>query len=447
MSKQTIEMEQISLAAQTLIEYKTAKLALERRVLEDEKWYKMRHWDVMRTAADAGRPEPASAWLFNVIVNKHADVMDHYPTPEVLPRARDDEKEAKNLSAILPAILDRCSFQQKYSDNWWEKLKHGTAIYGAFWNPLLENGRGDVDVRQIDLLNIFWEPEVSDIQQSKNLFIVELAERDALPDDINDGDLARFFSDPLGKRVAVVDWYYKRAGVLHYCKFCGDKVLFSSENQRGFENGFYAHGRYPVVFDKLFPEKATPTGFGYISVCKNPQLYIDKLGQNILEASLMGSRVRYFVSESANVNEAEFMDFSKPLVRVAGNIDDSRLRQIQINPPVPAYLEVYRMKVDEMKETSGNRDFNSGGAGNGVTAAAAITAIQTAGGKLSRDMITAAFRAYADIGYLCVELIRQFYGDKRVFRVNNRDGYSFMDYSNAGMRGSVFDLKIKGVAE
>ena len=59
------------------------------------------------------------------------------------------------------------------------------------------------------------------------------------------------------------------------------------------ERGWYDDGMYPVVFDVLFPEKGTPVGFGYVAVCKDPQLYIDKLFGNILENAMQATKRRY----------------------------------------------------------------------------------------------------------------------------------------------------------
>ena len=165
-----IGKKEIKKAIETLTKYKDGKQALEKRVVEDERWYKMQHWEVIRKQKkEEDRPEPTSAWLFNVLMNKHADAMDNYPEANVLPRERDDEQAAKELSSILPVVFEHCEFEETYSDNWWEKLKHGTAVYGVFWNADKENGLGDIDITAIDLLNIFWEPGITDIQKSRNL--------------------------------------------------------------------------------------------------------------------------------------------------------------------------------------------------------------------------------------------------------------------------------------
>ena len=105
-------------AIQTLKDYKAGKANLETRIVEEERWWKLRHWDVIRGKSSAEmkgeeqRPEPTSAWMFNSIANKHADIMDNYPEPNVLPREQMDEKDAQTLSAILPVVFERNEYEE-----------------------------------------------------------------------------------------------------------------------------------------------------------------------------------------------------------------------------------------------------------------------------------------------------------------------------------------------
>ena len=478
---QVIGKKEIQEAAQILTRYKDGKANFERRIVEDELWWELRHWEVVRKARDKDHPtpDPSSAWLFNAICNKHADAMDNYPEPVVLPREQSDEESAKTLSEVLPVILEYNDYEQTYSDNWWEKLKHGTAAYGVFWNPEKENGVGDVDIRPIDLLKIFWEPGVTDIQDSKNLFVVELVDEETLDAQYpeyagkmsgNAIDVKQYIYDDTvdtSEKSVVVDWYYKvktpgGATALHYAKFVGDVLLYASQNDPEYaQTGFYSDGQYPVVLDVLYPEKGTPAGFGYVSICKDPQIYIDSLSGNILENAMMTTKKRFFVSSSTNVNEDELMDWKKPVVRVEGTLDDKRIQEIQLTPMSSIYYNVLQMKIEEMKETASNRDVSNGSAGSGVTAAAAIAALQEAGNKASRDMISASYRTHVKIAKMVIERIRQFYDEARAFRVTapNEQGYDFTTLSNAGLRDQaigidhatqevlyrkpVFDLKIK----
>ena len=121
---------EIAEAISILSDYKKGKASLEERVVQDELWWELRHWEAIRKGKqrtdnpEYRGPEPSSAWLFNAILNKHADAMDNYPEPVVLPRERSDEESAKVLSSVLPVILEYNDYEQTYSDNWWEKLKH-----------------------------------------------------------------------------------------------------------------------------------------------------------------------------------------------------------------------------------------------------------------------------------------------------------------------------------
>ena len=73
---QPIGKEQVNKARETLEKYKRGKKALENKIVKNEKWWKMRHWEMMQTEETKEDPKPASGWLFNTIISKHADYMD-----------------------------------------------------------------------------------------------------------------------------------------------------------------------------------------------------------------------------------------------------------------------------------------------------------------------------------------------------------------------------------
>lgn len=474
-----IGKEDVRKAADILKKYKDGKAKLERRVIEDEEFWKLRHWSSLilkgEEEKEDDRPDPASAWLFNSLANKHADAEDNYPEPNVLAREESDKADAKMLSEILPTILDYTNFPKTYSLNWWDKLKSGSAIYSPVWDPNKFFGQGDIAINRIDILNVFWEPGIEDIQNSRNVFTTELVDNDLLTADYP------FLKDVVGKssfevskyiyddtvdtkdKSVVVSWYYKtkrnNRDILHYVKFVNEEVIYASENDpRYAEKGFYDHGKYPFVFDVMFPEKGTPAGYGYIDILKACQLYIDSLDETILESSKILSKLKWFTSDNTNINEDEFRDTKKAFVHVAGMVDDAHIKQIIMQPIPGSVLDTKNAKIDELKETSGNRDFSQGASSGGVTAASAIAALQEAGSKLSRDMIKQSYNAYEEICYMCIELIRQFYDSPRTFRiVGDHGAVAYTQYSNAnikeqnlgnvlgvdlGSRLPVFDIKI-----
>ena len=453
--KPPIGAEEVARAEQILQKYKVGKAALDQRLVDNELWFRMGHWKNYQNPMMEGKPQPSSGWLFNSIANKHADAMDNYPAPNVLPRAPDDEQTARVLSSVLPVVLEQADYEQVYSDTWWRKLKQGTGVKGVFWDPEQRGGVGEITVRPMNLLMLYWAPGVDDIQASPNFFSLSLEDTDQLterwpqleghstsalevPHYLHDGGL-----DTNGKSV-VVDWYYKKRNaegrrVLHYCKFCNGVVLYASENDPEYAGrGFYDHGQYPFVFDPLFVEEDSPAGFGYIDVMKECQTAIDRMNHAMDENVLLSSKQRYVLSDAAGVNEEELADFSRDIVHVVGRLGDDSFRPLQTTGLQGNSLSYRNSRIEELKEISGNRDMTQGGTAGGVTAASAIAALQEAGSKLSRDMLKSAYRAFAKECYLIMDLMRQFYDEERVFRIIGETGRSeFVHFSGAALRAQA----------
>ena len=448
---QIIGREQVIAAQMTLQKYKEGKANLEQRIVENEQWFKLRHWECMRKSV-TNQVEPSSGWLFNSIANKHADAMDNFPSPNVLPREEGDKGEAEMLTSILPVILDQNDFEETYDNVWDYKLKAGTGIYGVFWDKDKLNGLGDIAVRKVDIINLFWESGITDIQRSRNLFHVELADNDMLlaaypqlEGKLGNStmDLSKYLYDDsvdTNNKSAVVDWYYKKRQngktVLHFVKYVNDVVLFATENEpENYPNGWYDHGLYPFVFDPLFSVEGTPCGFSYIDVGKSAQEYIDRGNQAIMQNMLANAKPRHFVRTDGAVNEKEYADLTKDFIHVDGNLGQDSILPVQGKPLNDIYVTVLNNKVDELKEVTGNRDISTGGTTSGVTAASAIAAMQEAGSKLSRDNNKASYRAFRKVCLMIIELIRQFYDLPRCFRIMGENGAArFVEYSNAGLK-------------
>ena len=478
--------EELRRANDILKTYKAGKTRLEQRIIDNEQFWKLRHWEQMEKegqGGNSGDPQPASGWLVNCILSKHADAMDCYPAPTVLPREPDDRQEAQRLSRILPVVLKKNQFKRTYSSAWWYKLKSGCAVYGVFWDGTKLGGLGDISVKRMDLLNLFWEPGVTDIQDSAHFFSTELvdngkllAEYPQLEGKLGRGNftLSRYLYDDTvdtSNKSLVVDWYYHTSvegrKVLQYCKYVGETVLYATENdtvqptetqlmgadENGrpvmgqvpcgpsmAQRGWYDHGKYPFVFDVLFPEEGTPCGYGYIDLCKSPQKQIDLMNQAILKNTLANATPRFFIRSDGAVNENEYADWTRPFVHTNGNLGSDSIAPIRAGSLDSVYVAILNNKIGEMKETAGNRDVANGGTASGVTAGTAIAALQESSGKLSRNMIDDGYEAFADVVTLCIELIRQFYELPRQFRLLGAMGTEeFVSYDRSGLLPRVMD--------
>ena len=444
-----------------LHKYKAGKASVERRTVAAENWWKLRNTAEERKAAEGLEGfQAVSGWLHNVIVSKHADAMDAFPEPNILPREPDDRQEARILSKIIPVILEHNRFEEVYSACMWQKLKTGTGVYKVCWDPEKADGLGDIRIERVDLLNVFWEPGVQDIQDSRYFFHTAMEDNDTLTELYpqlrgklkNPGfTAARFLTDDAvsaeGKTTVVDVYYKKREGgrtVLHYCKYAGNTVLYATENEQALQAdgddeamgaGLYDHGLYPFVFDSLYPVEGSPCGYGYIDLCRNSQTQIDMMQSAFVKNTMVGAVPRYFERADGAVNEEEFLDLSSPIVHVSGNLGEDSLRIVDYRPLSGNYLEMRRSLINELRETSGNTETSTGLVNAGVTAASAIAALQEASGKGSRDATRASYRVYGQIVSMCIELIRQFYDLPRQFRITGTLGVeSFVSYDNSGLQ-------------
>lgn len=455
--KLTVDEAAVAKAAAILNEYKAGKRYFDAHIVSDEAWWRLRHWDELNardgeteSEAERGEIDPKSAWLFNCVVNKHADFMDAIPTFAVLPRERQDEIAAKLLSQILPVIFEQNKFERIYHAAVYNKIMHGTGIYGVFWDNEKRGGLGDIVLKSIDPLRLFWEGGVDDIQDSANVFYVctmnreaakraypEIADRiesaasSGLVEDYRNDDYAN-----KSEKVEIVDWYYKSAGKLHLCKFCAGAVIHATENAPDvYPDGLYKHGLYPFFVDVLYPVKESVGGFGLIDVGKSDQEQIDRMGRGLINNVLGSSRGKTFVGEGLGVNDEDLADPKKEIIKFVGSIDESNFRVVQPASYADSYITSINHKVAELQETTGNHDVANGNAPSGVTAASAIAALQEQAGKTSRDAIRASYRTFSDVVLCVIELIREFYDLPRTFRITGEGGENdYVTFSRADMQ-------------
>lgn len=469
--KPKIGSESIRRATEILRKYKEGKARLEQKLIANEEFWKLRQWNYMND--DGKNFSPATAWLWSCIQSRYSDVMDSYPTCNFQPRQEDDKQEAKKLSSIVPVILEQNRYEEVYSDIAWYTLKQGGSVQGIFWDGSKHNGLGDISIRKIDFINLFWEPGITDIQESQNVFNTELVSNDILQQRYpqckgklsgKNITLAQYLYDDnvdTSDKSVVIDWYYHTyvngKKTLQYVKYVNDIVLYATENEikrpekvvldpetgvpltvptgkSMAERGLYDHALYPFVTMPLYPVEGSLCGMGITDIGRDTQLQIDKLNKAIIKNAVIGATPRYFTKDDGTVNETEYADLDKEFIHVAGNIGDENIRPVDTKALDSIYVNFLNQKVEELKYVTSNQDYNNGVAPSGVTAASAIAALQETAGKNGRSTNKVFHRAFRDVCYQIVELIRQFYDIPRTFRIMP-DGMKeqFVQYDNSGL--------------
>lgn len=465
-SKGPITSETVSKAMTKLQEYRNGKQVLEDKTVDNEDFWKKRQYETYT------RPDeqfiPASAWLWNCIVNKHSQLVAAYPAFNIIPRQADDEDEAAILSTILPVVLRQAGYKKVYSQTSRYKVIQGTGITGVFWDAAACNGLGEIVIKKCDLLNLFWEPGVTDIQDSPNFFSISLVDTDVLdqsyPEHTGEfGKTASGFAQynyddnvDTSKKSVVVEWYYKKnvdgKNTVQYCKFVNNVVLYATENETApvtdangnviraplSQTGLYADGKYPFVFDALFSIEGTPAGYGYTDIGKDAQIQIDMLNNAITRNAMLACKPRWLARRDTAVNMGEFLDWEKDVISVAGDLSEAAIRQVDVNQLGGIYLEVLNSRINELKETLGNRDVNTGGTVSGVTTASGIAALQEAGGRIDKAAALETYNAQEEIALMVISRIKQFYTTPRCFRILDETGKARYEHYQSKVDASGF---------
>ena len=454
------EREKVGRLMSILTKYQQGKAMADDRLIENDRWYRSQQWDIIREKAGKGKtaePEPTTNLVWNTIANRHGDLMDAFPEPIFTEREPSDREDAEQLSKVMKYVLDRQKFRQTYSDAAWYKVKSGTSCYHISWDQSLEGGLGDISIKKVDLLRLYWQPGIDNIQDSKYVFALSLMDKDDADRLYNlDGKVEARYGIDLKKynetdtidtegMVVVIDCYYKErqedgATILHMDKIVGDRIVDSTKS-KGEGKGLYDHGLYPFVFDKMFPEEHSLLGFGMVDVIKNAQMYIDKLDQILTFNALVSGRQRLLVKKGL-VPTDQFADVSKTIIEMNGSLKEGEdFHRLQATPLPSSIMEHRNMKIAELKEVSGANDFSRGAATGGVTSATAILALQEAGNKLSRAMVAATYDAYVELCNMALELIVQFYDEPRKFRITNDQGEpEYIEFSNQMMKEKPVEI-------
>ena len=455
-----IGKDQIEKAAHKLEIYKAAKANLNEAIKYNEQWFRRRFMEYFKSddtysgntqkRKKGEEVNPASAWLFNSIINYHSDAVDSLPRANVLPRESGDELEAAKISMIMPSLMDRIGFEKTYDDNQYTKGIQGWSVYSTGWDKDANGGEGEIYVRKVKLLNLYWDQEVDNIQDSSDVFYLHQRDKDELIRDYpqvekelstDDNGFERQDENPTnnnGGKATVVDWYYKKknkAGrkVVHYVQFCGTVVLYATENDKELaERGLYDHGEYPFEVDVLYPMEGQVAGFGKVAVGAPTQMYIDLISKALVQNALWTSSPRYMSKEGSGINESDFLDVNKKIVRYTGNPDD--LLPVKTDRIDGNVLNLQSAMVEEMRVNTGTTEVATGSTPGGVTAAQAIASLQEAAGKQGRASNRASWRCFRRIVLKIIELMRQFYTEKHYFRVMGDDGeMAYVGMDNSGL--------------
>jgi len=453
------------LKSRYLKQYFYASSMLRKRYKRNDLFYQLRHWELLTNpdeATSAGLT-PVTPVLFATIDSIHADIMDAYPEATILGETVEDAPQGEIITDTVEFVYNRRRYRRTWRDWALSLLIHGTAIHEVFWDKTLYNGLGDINVQYWSARNFLWNPIVANIQGSEMVFKVTFKPAELVEARYPGKKIERdsFTADSMheeyynrspgnehdGKPVMITDMWWREfdddgKASVYMAKFAGGTLLERRTNE-----SVYGHGMYPFVATACFPIEGQVHGMGFPDVFGDMQSTIDRLDQIMISNAELSSKVKLLVSAQAEVNEEELRDWNSPLVH-GTRVSDDVLRWFQPKPLSPYTMQLQRNKIDDIKEESGQNAFVRGEGGKSVTAASAIMALQEAGSKRSRNIVTNLYDAFADVTDMVIKLIGEFYTEGRTFVITGKDGtmdnrtVSAADTMRNGETPIEFDIQV-----
>lgn len=253
-------------------------------------------WDTAE-AKDEWKPKPQVNICWKVLRTIHANMVSGKTSINVTCRRPLYDDITQEIGDVMEYYWNALDMDRKISEAEWVRPKLGTTIIKAPWNPRLNDGDGDLDCSIVHPANCFPDPNITnpwDIQKADFVdFPVPKTVRYVLNNYSKEADpLCRYTRDELMEmlqpessfsdteiygdavttssgrvpasivgtdktyrsintraRLMLHEYWYRDDNYKLQVAYVAGQVLLknSSDDEEMKENGFYKHGRYPIV--------------------------------------------------------------------------------------------------------------------------------------------------------------------------------------------------------
>lgn len=385
-----------------------------------------------------------------------ADQMDNMPEALMIPETKEMSAVAEDLTDIVRFVLDKNNYESLHRRRIEDCFCTGTAVTQIAWDEQMDNGNGNVAIFRWAIENFLWDPMADNIQDARAIFKVSWHPKswyeEHYPDKVDDMGSDDSVYGELGlpeaqknmsvgedeERILMLEYWYrkydakKKRHTINVAYMAGSVLLESCED-------VYKHGMYPFVLDVYTPIEGLPVGEGLIQEFVPMMRYVNRYADYIDMNLRMSSKGRLLVNRSAGIDKDALLDWETDVVE-GDRIDASALTWMQNQPFTGAVTQQMMQLQTDIKQDSGQNQFSRGETAGGVTAASAISALQEAGGKITRLRTNVFNQGFQSIVEQIIWLISQFYDNKRTVLVTGRtpfEGERAVDASPSHLFGKV----------
>ena len=368
--------------------------------------------------------------------NSLADQIDNAMEAKMLPEVDVAQDIVDDLNDIVGYIYEYNNYPALHKKRAGDFLCTGTSITQVLWDDNAQYGSGEITFVRVPVEQFLWDPAEEDIQEARALYKIswhpmswyeshypeqvayispDEKSADAVGEEINQDEL---MGDE--RKAMLIEYWWREydAAKRRYkvnVAYCAGRALLEKHMN------VYAHGMYPFVVDVHTDIEGLPVGEGMVQELVPMMRYINRYAK-YMDANIRASaKTRLLVRRDSGLDPEELADWNNDIIP-GDRIDQNSVNFMQSPPLSNLSLNLMLQMQSDMKQDSGQNQFQRGESAGGITAASAINSMQEVGAKQTRMRTGILKDGFKRITEQVLWLIAQFYDEKRVVRITGRDG-------------------------
>ena len=133
--------------------------------------YGDQHWDA--STYEDWQSTPTINLTFAAIHAILPIITDNRPTIAVIPREPSDDQIANVIGKVIEWLWEYCNLDMMLPKTMLNALIFGNGFWKIMWDPNARNGLGDIVVKNVDPVNVFFNPEATSIDDATEIDHVE----------------------------------------------------------------------------------------------------------------------------------------------------------------------------------------------------------------------------------------------------------------------------------
>ena len=369
-----------------------------------------------------------------------ADQMMALPEAKLVPETPDKEEMVADLQDLVHHVVYEVNnYEETHRRRAEDMYGPGTVITQVVWDQDMCFGKGDAAIIRWPIEAFLWDPQADNIQDARAVIKISwhpLSWYEAhYPDEAKyvnaeDGEhnavglTTEQQNKPSGDepRAMLLEYWYRTydARAHRYrinVAYCAGGALLEHHKD------VYMHGMYPFVIDVHSVIEGSMVGEGMVSELTPMMRYINRYAKYIDTNLRMSSKGRMVVRKNNGIDREALADWEQDIVEGDSVVQGEDWNWIQ-NVPFNGMIanQMYQFQSD-LKQDSGANQFTRGETTGGIVSGKAITALQSAGGKIQQLHTGTLNNGFKQIVNMVLWLMAEFYDDKRVVMVTGRDNH------------------------